>query len=210
MHPARQAYVEETEDTDMGGISYADLRKSFSNSFHLKPTNKAIATDQDYDMSSTAGGIPTERASAILSQFERKRRAAAMVVPTDDTRVRVRLRELGEPITLFGEGPSERRDRLRELLTDMAEQQGGVEIEMEEAEEEGEQQEEFFTEGGNNYSRRGKILRAILCHAQRLAWPGLRTNQQLHFERISSIAKPSRRSYKDLIFTGRKLLVIVR
>lgn len=30
MHPARQAYVEETEDTDMGGISYADLRKSFS------------------------------------------------------------------------------------------------------------------------------------------------------------------------------------
>lgn len=150
MHPARQAYVEETEDTDMGGISYADLRTSFSNSFYLKPTNKVIATDQDYDMPTTAGGIPTERASAILSQFERKRRAAAMVVPTDDTRVRERLRELGEPITLFGEGPSERRDRLRELLTDMAEKQGGGEIEMEEAEEEGEQQEEFFTEGGND------------------------------------------------------------
>jgi U4/U6 small nuclear ribonucleoprotein PRP4 len=150
MHPARQAYVEETEDTDMGGISYADLRESLSNSFFWgKPTNRTIAMDQDYDMPTTAGGIPSERASAILSQFERKRRAAAMVVPTDDTRVRARLRELGEPITLFGEGPSERRDRLRELLTDMAEQQGGVEIEIEEAEEEGEQQEEFFTEGGN-------------------------------------------------------------
>ncbi|CAI7636222.1 unnamed protein product [Penicillium glandicola] len=133
MHPSRQAYVEETEDTDMG-ISLADL-----------------PMDQDYDMPSAAGGIPTERASAILSQFERKRRAAAMVVPTDDTRVRARLRELGEPITLFGEGVSERRDRLRELLTDMAEKQGGVDIEMEEPEEEGaEQQEEFYTEGGND------------------------------------------------------------
>ncbi|CAG8908790.1 unnamed protein product [Penicillium egyptiacum] len=141
MHPARQAYVEETEDTDMGDISYADL-----------------PMDQDYDMPTTAGGIPTERASAILSQFERKRRAAAMVVPTDDTRVRARLRELGEPITLFGEGPSERRDRLRELLTDMAEQQGGVEIEMEEAEEEAEQQEEFFTEGGNELLEARKAI----------------------------------------------------
>ncbi|KAJ5816937.1 hypothetical protein N7447_009170 [Penicillium robsamsonii] len=150
MHPSRQAYVEETEDTDMG-ISYADLRKSLSNNFWLQPTNKTLAMEQDYDMPSTAGGIPTERASAILSQFERKRRAAAMVVPTDDTRVRVRLRELGEPITLFGEGPSERRDRLRELLTDMAETQGGVEVEMEEAEEEGEeQQEEFYTDGGHD------------------------------------------------------------
>lgn len=31
MHPSRQAYVEETEDTDMGGISYAYLRELFSN-----------------------------------------------------------------------------------------------------------------------------------------------------------------------------------
>ncbi|KAJ6086885.1 hypothetical protein N7467_005799 [Penicillium canescens] len=130
MHPARQAYVEETADTDMG-INYADL-----------------PVDQDYDLPSSAAGIPTERASAILSQFERKRRAAAMVVPTDDTRVRARLREFGEPITLFGEGPSDRRDRLRELLTDMADKQG-EDIEMEEAqpEDEVEQQEEFYTEG---------------------------------------------------------------
>ncbi|CAG8328159.1 unnamed protein product [Penicillium salamii] len=127
MHPSRQAYVE--EDTDMG-INFADL-----------------PVDQDYDMPSTEAGIPSSRASAIISQFGRKRRAAAMVVPTDDTKVRARLRELGEPITLFGEGPSERRDRLRELLTDMAEQQGG-DIEMEEPEEEDEeQQEEFYTVG---------------------------------------------------------------
>ncbi|KAJ5732803.1 hypothetical protein N7493_004284 [Penicillium malachiteum] len=130
MHPARQAYVEEAEDTDMG----IDLAN--------------IPTDQDYDIPSSAAGIPAERASAIYSQFERKRRAAAMAVPTDDTKVRARLRELGEPITLFGEGPGDRRDRLRELLTDISERQGGEEdIEMEEPEEEVEQQEEFYTEG---------------------------------------------------------------
>ncbi|KAJ5366971.1 hypothetical protein N7541_000912 [Penicillium brevicompactum] len=128
MHPSRQAYVE--EDTDMG-VSLADL-----------------PVDRDYDMPNAEAGIPSSRASAILSQFERKRRAAAMVVPTDDTKVRTRLRELGEPITLFGEGPSERRDRLRELLTDMTEQQGGdIEMEEPEPEDEVEQQEEFYTVG---------------------------------------------------------------
>lgn len=78
-------------------------------------------------------------------------------MPTDDNRVRLRLRELGEPITLFGEGPGDRRDRLRELLTTLQEQEGQQDVEMtlteteaaaeEEAEEEGEQQEEFYTEG---------------------------------------------------------------
>lgn len=131
MHPARQAYVEEAEDVDMG-IDLANL-----------------PVDQDYDIPASAAGAPTERASALQAQFDRKRRAAAMVVPTDDTRVRARLRELGEPITLFGEGPADRRDRLREFLTDLAERQAEHDIDMEEAEEEeeAEQQEEFYTEG---------------------------------------------------------------
>lgn len=141
MHPSRQAYVEESEDAE--GIDLAN-----------------IPVDRDYELPSAAAGIPAEKASAILSQFERKRRAAAMAVPTDDNRVRMRLRELGEPITLFGEGPAERRDRLRELLTDLAEKQdaaaaaaGEGDIDMREAtaeaesEAEAEQQEEFYTEG---------------------------------------------------------------
>ena len=90
-----------------------------------------------------------------------------MAVPTDDNRVRLRLRGLGEPITLFGEGPADRRDRLRELMTDLAERQdaaaaalGGQKIsdvEMRDGagtsdsemldEAEAEQQEEFYTEG---------------------------------------------------------------
>lgn len=105
-------------------------------------------------MPSAQAGIAPEKASAILSQFSRKRRAAAIAVPTDDGRVRSRLREIGEPITLFGEGPGDRRDRLRELLTRRAELEAGEDgegdIQMQEAQEDGaqaEQEEEFYTEG---------------------------------------------------------------
>src|ERR1700761_6287137 len=84
------------------------------------PRSLRIAIDHDYNIQ-TAAGEPSEKASAVLAQFARKRFAATIAVPTDDKRVRVRLRELGEPITLFGEGPPERRDRLRELLTQQAE-----------------------------------------------------------------------------------------
>jgi U4/U6 small nuclear ribonucleoprotein PRP4 len=104
-------------------------------------------------MPSASAGIAPERASAILSQFQRKRRAAAIAVPTDDGRVRGRLREMGEPVTLFGEGPGDRRDRLRELLTiqaeiDAAEDEDGDAM-MKDAQDEPdqEQEEEFYTKG---------------------------------------------------------------
>lgn len=115
----------------------------------------STAMDRDYLMPSATAGIAPERASAILSQFDRRRRAAAIVVPTADPQVRVRLRELGEPITLFGEGPGDRRDRLRELLTVQGEQEGGddgtSDIQMQDGsvaeEARAEQEEEFYTEG---------------------------------------------------------------
>lgn len=44
-----------------------------------------------------------EENRVILEELERKKKARAMAVPTDDNRVRARLREIGEPITLFGE-----------------------------------------------------------------------------------------------------------
>lgn len=173
MHPARQAYVE-AEDADMG-IDLANLREfpKLSNpaftTHVLTHRPKITAVDREYELPSTAAGIPPERASAILSQFERKRRAAAMAVPTDDSRVRMRLREFDEPITLFGEGPGDRRDRLRELLTDLAERQDAAaaegDIDMadaaadaEEAYDEAGQQEEFYTEGSEDLLEARKAI----------------------------------------------------
>ncbi len=59
--------------------------------------------DTNYAM----GGERSERArqenQAILDELERKKRARSLAVPTDDNKVKARLREIGEPITLFGE-----------------------------------------------------------------------------------------------------------
>ncbi|KAI5298378.1 hypothetical protein KEM56_004109, partial [Ascosphaera pollenicola] len=141
MHPARQAYVEQAAEDDDQGISYADIH---------------AAVEHDYDMPAAAAGMASEKASAILNQFERKRRAAALIVPTEDLKVRARLRELGHPITLFGEDATDRRERLRQVMLEVEETKQAaiargeaVDVDMAEAtkEEEDEGNEEFYTEG---------------------------------------------------------------
>jgi len=44
-----------------------------------------------------------ERYSALLEQLELSKRARQIAVPTNDSMVRARLRELGEPVTFFAE-----------------------------------------------------------------------------------------------------------
>ena len=115
--------------------------------------------------------MPSEKASAILSQFSRKRRLAAIAVPTDDLRVKAKLRELGEPIALFGEGPSDRRDRLKELL--VVREEAGDDVEMADAgnaneQKSGEAEEEFYTTGLEELLQaRRNIARYSLPRAKR-------------------------------------------
>ncbi|PIO35937.1 hypothetical protein AB205_0180220, partial [Aquarana catesbeiana] len=59
----------------------------------------------------------SERQAEVLAEFERRKRARQINVSTDDSEVKAGLRALGEPITLFGEGPAERRERLRNVLS---------------------------------------------------------------------------------------------
>lgn len=141
IHPSRQAYVEEASPR---GVALEDLPQ-----------------DNDYDVPVT--GASSEKASAILDQFSRKRLAATIAVPTGDVRVRAALREMGEPVTLFGEGLSERRERLRELMTIQAEMAGlqSADITMEDAPDDddddgdeaqegaAEAEEEFYSRGGD-------------------------------------------------------------
>ena len=49
----------------------------------------------------------------FAQEFERRKRARLINVSTDDAEVKKNLRDLGEPICLFGEGPADRRNRLR-------------------------------------------------------------------------------------------------
>eukprot|EP01097_Dermamoeba_algensis_P000518 TRINITY_DN1178_c0_g1_i1.p1 TRINITY_DN1178_c0_g1~~TRINITY_DN1178_c0_g1_i1.p1 ORF type:complete len:502 (-),score=108.84 TRINITY_DN1178_c0_g1_i1:180-1652(-) len=60
-----------------------------------------------------------EKHKKLLEQLEREKRARQIAVPTKDVQVKQKLRELGEPICLFGEEPPERRNRLREILAKM-------------------------------------------------------------------------------------------
>lgn len=86
----------------------------------------------------------------ILDEFDRRRRARTLAVPTDDGQVRARLREFGEPITLFGEGPGDRRERLREIMSRNLGEDEELESSEEgesEGEESDEEREEFYTEG---------------------------------------------------------------
>lgn len=51
-----------------------------------------------------------------IREVEIRAHASQIVVPTGRTEVRSRLRSLGHPVTLFGEGDAERRARLRAVL----------------------------------------------------------------------------------------------
>lgn len=68
--------------------------------------NLLAVVDNTYEL----GGSDDEREraqnAALHEQLERKQRMRRMAVPTDDRKVRERLRAYGEPITLFGEGVS--------------------------------------------------------------------------------------------------------
>ncbi|KAL7752758.1 hypothetical protein RI367_001760 [Sorochytrium milnesiophthora] len=83
---------------------------------------------------------------AMLDELERRKRFREIAVPTDDGRVRQKLREFGHPITLFGEGPAERRDRLRDLLARMEGVQAMNEDESND-ESEDDEQGDFWTHG---------------------------------------------------------------
>jgi U4/U6 small nuclear ribonucleoprotein PRP4 len=59
----------------------------------------------------------SEAKQELLEEFERRKKARQIHVSTDDGEVKAQLRQLGEPICLFGEGPADRRERLRQILS---------------------------------------------------------------------------------------------
>ncbi|CAI8050160.1 U4/U6 small nuclear ribonucleoprotein Prp4 [Geodia barretti] len=93
-----------------GGSSFSSAVREgiLSGNINITPTTGGV------------GGVATVvdgQQLQLLQEFERRKRAKAIVVPTDDSEVKVRLRDLGEPTCLFGEDPANRRERLRELLS---------------------------------------------------------------------------------------------
>ena len=75
---------------------------------------------------SDASAQTRERQEELLKELESRRRQRSVAVTTDDGEVRTQLRQLREPITKFGEGPGDRRDRLRQILAKMDSVDGGA------------------------------------------------------------------------------------
>jgi U4/U6 small nuclear ribonucleoprotein PRP4 len=123
---------------------------------------------EDYHFQTTSADSGTNGdASAALDEFARRQRARAIAVPTDETRIKQALKDRGEPIILFGEGPADRRDRLRYLLST----EGGSAIVADVRMEDGDDEEEYETTGSDALLQaRQEILRyAIPRSRARLA-----------------------------------------
>jgi U4/U6 small nuclear ribonucleoprotein PRP4 len=82
-----------------------------------------LQDDYEYEQTAAAERAREEN-QELLEQLERRKRARKIAVPTDDARVKARLREVGEPITLFGERAADRRERLIYLLSKRRELDG--------------------------------------------------------------------------------------
>ncbi|KAF7308772.1 WD-REPEATS-REGION domain-containing protein [Mycena kentingensis (nom. inval.)] len=106
----------------------------------------------DLDSLADDGSYITDRArlenQVILDELERKKKARVIAVPTDDNRVKARLREVGEPITLFGERAAERRERLRYVLTQINVARGdAMQVDADSSSDSEEEEEEFYSVG---------------------------------------------------------------
>eukprot|EP00049_Salpingoeca_infusionum_P001226 m.46386 g.46386 ORF g.46386 m.46386 type:complete len:583 (+) comp10919_c0_seq5:160-1908(+) len=66
---------------------------------------------------SESSHLSRQQQDELVEEVERTRKMQEMHVPADDHGVILKLRAIGEPVTLFGEDAADRRIRLKELLS---------------------------------------------------------------------------------------------
>ncbi|XP_063598172.1 U4/U6 small nuclear ribonucleoprotein Prp4-like [Penaeus indicus] len=110
--PGERRWYGSLEATMGGSESPADSPGSPAAATNIHTSNEYMELDEPEIL---------DEKKALLEEFERKRRARMIHVTTDDSEVKQQLRQLGEPICLFGEGPADRRNRLKELLSRLGE-----------------------------------------------------------------------------------------
>ncbi|KAL7423296.1 hypothetical protein Q5752_002597 [Cryptotrichosporon argae] len=128
-----------------------------------------LVVDNTYQLGGEDDSREREQNAALIEELERKKRMRTLAVPTDDRKVRERLRAYGEPVTLFGEGNGDRRDRLK-VIQEQMEGGGGGRVVVEDSDDESseEEEEEFYTEGSDAllHARR-KLARYSLARARK-------------------------------------------
>ncbi|KAI9503798.1 hypothetical protein GGI25_003821 [Coemansia spiralis] len=181
---------QEEDDQGEDGRSGEDMlvesaRNQAASSIDLSLIDEVIGDTEDQAFKDEA----LEKRRQAMEEFERKKLARAIAVPTDDRQVKMELRGLGHPICLFGEDAGDRRNRLRYALSKMAMEQkslsktvgddaksaesgiiqtgregsaeGKLEEEEEEEDEEENEDEEFYTEGTEELRRARQNIAAF-------------------------------------------------
>ncbi|GJE91185.1 splicing factor motif and WD40 domain-containing protein [Phanerochaete sordida] len=144
----------------------------------------------------------------LLDELERKKKARSLAVPTDDNKVKARLREIGEPITLFGERAADRRDRLIYVLSQINAARGedAMQVDEESSDEESEEeQEEFYSPGSLELlEARRRIAEYSLPRAQkRIAQQ--RIDSKMPLGRILDIRKKVFAEVKNIAELGSQI-----
>lgn len=91
--------------------------------------------------------------AALSAQIDARKLARNLAVPTSDPKVRLRLRQLGEPVTCFGEREMDRRERLRQVLARQLQERPdaltptGSGSQSHDDDSDDDEDEEFYTEG---------------------------------------------------------------
>ena len=157
-------------DTDANAVS------SSSSSSAIASTS-GVTIEDLLSSRSTANNYSANDA-ALSAQIDARKVARNLAVPTSDPKVRLRLRQLGEPITCFGEREMDRRERLRQLLAKQLQTRQTPDASAPQSQHSGDdsdtdsddddQEEEFYTEGSSALvDARRKIAYFSLQRAKR-------------------------------------------
>lgn len=126
-------YVKKQKTVHYGSLEEAERARLAAVAAETTEDEKDANTTDATNTSATIGNVHisneymeledemSKDRQALLEEFERRKKARQINVSTDDNEVKKHLRQLGEPICLFGEGPADRRTRLRELLASIGE-----------------------------------------------------------------------------------------
>ena len=90
-----------------------DAIEAAKRSGHVNIASAMVVEEMDLSAESQASQL---QHAETLRRFEAQQRSRAIVVPTTAEDVKRKLRELGHPVTLFGEGPADRRERLKQVI----------------------------------------------------------------------------------------------
>jgi len=143
--------LDEEEDDDESDEDESAIDKA------IKAGNINIGEVETMEMT---GEAKAEHQQELMAEFEKRKIIKSITVSTDDKSVKARLRELGHPICLFGEGPAQRRDRLRDLLSVFEQLLPGFAThkEIEEEEEEIEKPDEIWYHEGSDELKASRLF----------------------------------------------------